>query len=235
MELISLKDRLQRDFYAEMCRVERWSIRVLRAKIGSMLFERTALSRKSARVIKQEIRTLRTEDRLTPSLIFRDPYLLDFLNLKGAYQEKDLEAAILREMEAFVLELGGGFTFVARQKRISVGPDDFYLDLLFYHRGLKRLVAVELKLGKFRPEYKGQMELYLRWLDRNERKPGEESPLGLILCAGKSNEQIELLQLDRCGIQVAQYLTDLPPRRLLEKKLREAIRFARKQLIPPTG
>ena len=151
-------------------------------------------------------------------------------SLKGVYQEKDLEAAILREMETFVLELGIGFTFVARQKRISVGPDDFYLDLLFYHRALRRLVAVELKLDKFRPEHKGQMELYLRWLNRNERKPGEASPLGLILCAGKSDEQIELLQLDRSGIRVAQYLTDLPQRRLLERKLHEAIRSAREQL-----
>src|SRR6266481_2477404 len=99
--------------------------------------------------------------------------------------ERDVEVAILREMEQFILELGVGFAFVARQKRMMVGPDDFYLDPLFYHRGLRRLVAVELKLDKFRPEYKGQMELYLRWLERHERQSGEEAPVGLILRAGK--------------------------------------------------
>lgn len=230
IELIPLDDSLKREFYAEMCRIEGWSVRVLRAKVAGMLFERTALSKKPALGIKREIHALRKKDRLTPDLVFRDPYFFDFLGLKGAYQEKDLEAAILREMEQFILELGIGFTFVARQKRITVGPDDFYLDLLFYHRGLRKLVAVELKLDKFRPEYKGQMELYLRWLEKHERKAGEQAPLGLILCAGKSDEQVELLQLGKSGIRVAQYLTELPPRKVLEKKLHDAIRLARERL-----
>jgi predicted nuclease of restriction endonuclease-like (RecB) superfamily len=186
---------LQRDFYAKICRVERWSVRTLRQKIASLLYERTALSRKPAELAKLELRALREEDRMTPDLVFRDPYLLDFLGLKDTFQEKDLETAILREWEAFIMELGRGFTFVARQKRITVDHDDFYLDLLFFHRDLCRLVAVELKLDKFRPDHKGQMELYLRWLDQHERKPGEESPLGIILCAGKNTEQIELLEL----------------------------------------
>lgn len=160
VEVIPLKDELQRDFYAEMCRVERWSVRTLRQKIGGMLYERTALSKKPDKLIKQELDTLREEDKLTPDLVFRDPYLLDFLGLKDTYSEKDLETAILREMESFILELGVGFTFVERQKRITVGDDDFYLDLLFYHRKLRRLVAIELKLDKFKPAYKGQMELY---------------------------------------------------------------------------
>ena len=209
--LIPLKDQLQRDFYAEMCRMERWSVRTLRKEIGSMLFERTALSRKPEKLIELELEALRQDDQLTPDLVFRDPYFLDFLRLKEAYQEKDLEAAILRELEQFLLELGVGFTFVARQKRIIVDEDDFYMDLLFYHRDLRRLVVIELKLDKFRPEHKGQMELYLRWLERYERKQGEESPLGIILCAGKKDERIELLELDRSGIHVAEYLTTLPP------------------------
>ena len=142
--IIYLKDELQRDFNAEMCRTENWSVRTLRKKIDGMLFERTALSRKPAELARQELVSLREEDMLTPDLIFRDPYLLDFLGLRDAYGEKDLEAAILREMEQFILELGVGFTFAARQKRITVGEDDFYLDLLFYHRILRRLVAVEL-------------------------------------------------------------------------------------------
>lgn len=162
-------------------------------------------------------------------MVFRDPYFLDFLNLKGAFQEKDLEAALLREMESFVLELGEGFAFVARQKRLQIGGRDYWIDLLFYHRGLRRLVVIELKLDRFKPEFKGQMELYLRWLDKHERGPGEEAPIGLILCAGKSGEEVELLQLDQSGIRVAEYMTELPPRRLLEKKLHEALRLARER------
>lgn len=227
--LIPLKDSLKREFYAEMCRMERWSVRTLRRKIDSMLYERTALSRKPEKLIEQELETLRQEDLLTPDLVFRDPYFLDFLGLKDAYHEKDLEAAILRELEAFIMELGAGFTFVARQKRIIVDDDDFYMDLLFYHRDLRRLVVIELKLGKFRPEHKGQMELYLRWLDRYERKQGEESPLGIILCAGKDDERVELLELNTAGIHVAQYLTILPPKELLRQKLHAAIERSRKQ------
>jgi predicted nuclease of restriction endonuclease-like (RecB) superfamily len=230
VEIIPLKDPLQRDFYAEMCRIEAWSVRTLRKKIDGMLFERTALSRKPAELARQELEALREEDKVTPDLVFRDPYLLDFLGLKDSYGEKDLEAAILREMEQFILELGVGFTFVARQKRITVGEDDFYLDLLFYHRKLGRLVAVELKLRRFKPADKGQMELYLRWLEKYEQVPGEESPLGLILCAGKSEEQIELLQLEKSGIRVAAYLTELPPKDILQKKLHETIIFARSRL-----
>lgn len=228
--IIPLEDKLQRDFYAEMCRVERWSVRTLREKIGGMLYERTALSKKPERLVRRELEKLREEDRLTPDLVFRDPYLLDFLGLKDTFSEKDLEAAILREMESFILELGTGFSFVARQKRMTIGDDDFFLDLLFYHRKLRRLIAIDLKLGKFKPEYKGQMELYLRWLEKYEMQPYEESPIGLILCAGKSEEQIKLLELDRGGIRVAAYLTELPPQEVLRKKLHEAIILARKQL-----
>lgn len=226
-EIIYLQQPLQKEFYAEMCRVERWSVRTLRKKVGSMLFERTALSQKPAELAKLELEALREEDRMSPDLVFRDPYLLDFLGLKGAYQEKDLETAILRELEAFIMELGVGFTFVARQKRITVDHDDFYLDLLFFHRDLRRLVAVELKLDKFRPDHKGQMELYLRWLDKHERKAGEDTPLGIILCAGKNSEQIELLELGRAGIHVAEYLTVLPPKDILKRKLHETIERSR--------
>ena len=182
---------------------------------------------------KQELARLRDEDRLTPDLVFRDPYLLDFLGLKDTYSEKDLEAAILRELESFILELGAGFAFVARQKRMVIDERDFYLDLLFYHRKLRRLVAIELKLGPFEAADKGQMELYLRWLEKHETQEGEESPLGLILCADKSDEQIELLQLDRSGIRVAAYLTELPPRALLQQKLHAAVAAARARLDDP--
>ena len=202
----------------------------MRKKIGGMLFERTALSRKSEKVVKREIDTLRKTDQVTPDLVFKDPYFLDFLGLRDHYVEKDVEDAILREMELFLLELGAGFTFVARQKRISVDNVDYYLDLLFFHRGLRRLVAIELKMDEFRPAYKGQMEFYLHWLDRYECKQAEGRPIGLILCAGKKDETIELLELSKSGIRVAQYMTQLPPRKIIEEKLHQAIRLAKLRL-----
>jgi len=229
-QIIYLDDPLRREFHAEMCRLERWSARTLQSKISGMLFQRTALSRKPAELARQQLKALREEDKLSPDTVFRDPYLLDFLGLTDTYSEKDLEASILRGLESFVLELGVGFTFVARQKRITVDNKDYYLDLLFYNRKLRRLVAIDLKLDRFQAADKGQMELYLQWLDKYDRPPDEEPPLGLILCAGKSDQHIELLQLDRSGIRVATYLTELPPKRLLRKKLQEAIASARERL-----
>lgn len=230
VEIIPVEDSLKRDFYAEMCRIERWSVRTLRQKIDSMLYERTAISRKPEELIRQELDTLRSEDRLTPDLVFRNPYFLDFLNLKEAYNERDVETAILRDLESFLLELGAGFTFVARQKRMIIDGEDHYLDLLLYHRKLKRLIAVELKLGKFKAADKGQLELYLRWLERYEKEPDEEAPLGLILCAESGHETIELLRLAPSGIRVAEYLTELPPREILEKKLHAAVEHARQRM-----
>jgi hypothetical protein len=128
------------------------------------------------------------------------------------------------------LELGEGFAFVARQKRMVIDGKDFVVDLLFYHRYLRRLVAMDLKLEEFKPAHKGQMELYLRWLDKHERQPGEESPLGLILCESAGAEQIELLQLGNDGIRIGTYLTELPPKHLLEQKLRSAAALARQRL-----
>ena len=230
LALIPLKQSLQREFYAEMCRAERWSVRTLREKIRSMLYERTAISKKPEELARAELAQLRSKDQLSPDLVFRDPYVLDFLGLKDRYLEQDLEDAILRELETFLLELGTGFAFLARQQRIQIDSDDFYLDLLFYHRRLKRLIAIDLKLGDFKAEYKGQMELYLRWLARHEQQPGEASPLGIIMCAGKKEEQIELLELDQSGIHVAEYLTALPPRELLQQKLHAAIKTSRARL-----
>ncbi|MEI6705004.1 MAG: PDDEXK nuclease domain-containing protein [Deltaproteobacteria bacterium] len=225
-EIIYLEQPFQRDFYAEICRLEKWNVRTLRKKIGSMLYERTAISKKPDELIRHELDQLRHEDQLSPDLVFRDPYLLDFLGLSDRYIEKDLEDAILREIENFLLELGVGFTFVARQKRIMLDNDDYYLDLLFFHRGLRRLVAIELKMRAFRPADKGQMELYLRWLEKYEMKVGEELPIGLILCAGKKQETVELMALEQSGIRVAEYLTELPSREALEARLHQAITTA---------
>jgi len=228
--LIPIKEPLKREFYAEMCRIEGWSVRTLREKINGMLYERTALSRKPQALARRELAALRDEDKLTPDLVFRDPYFLDFLGLQDAYSEKDLESAILRELERFILELGVGFAFVARQKRITVDNEDYYIDLLFYHRKLRRLVAIDLKLGRFRAADKGQMELYLRWLDEHERQPDEETPIGLILCADKSEEHVRLLRLDEGGIRVAAYMTELPPKEVLREKLHAALIAARAKL-----
>jgi predicted nuclease of restriction endonuclease-like (RecB) superfamily len=229
-QVIAIDDPLKRDFYAEMCRIERWNTRTLEKKINSMLFERTALSRKPTELAALELQQLREEDKVTPDLVFRDPYILDFLGLKDTYAERDLEAAILREMEAFILELGVGFCFVARQQRMQVDDRDYYLDLLFYHRKLRRLIAIDLKLGKFEAADKGQMELYLGWLKRHACEPDEAEPLGMILCAGKSEEHIALLELQQSGIHVATYWMDALPKKELERKLHEAVRLARGRL-----
>ena len=226
-----VEDSLKRDFYVELCRLELWSVRQLQERMNSMLFERTALSKKPDETIRHDLDQLRLEGTVTSELLLKDPYLLDFLGLNDRYLERDLEDAILRELEHFLLELGSGFTFVARQKRIQIDDDDFYIDLLFYNRKLRRLVAIDLKLGVFKAEYKGQMELYLRWLAKHELESDEETPLGIILCAGKKNEQIELLELDHGSIHVAEYLTVLPPRATLEARLHESIEVARQRFL----
>jgi len=239
IEILPLKQPLEREFYAEMCRVERWSVRTLRERIGSQLYLRTAIAKQPESVVKAEISHLRAGGQMTPDLVFRDPYMLDFLGLPQDYSERDLEDGILREMERFLLELGVAFTFVARQKRISVDNKDFYLDLLFYHRFLKRLVAVELKLEEFQPAHKGQMELYLRWLDKHDRPAGEEPPIGLILCASAGAEQVELLDLGASNIRVAEYLAHIPDMKVLQAQLHRAVALARERAargaLPQTG
>lgn len=229
-ELLPLKQPLQREFYAEMCRIEGWSVRTLAERIDSLLYERTALSRKPEALIRAELAVLRAKEEVSPALVLKDPYVLDFLGLTDHYLEKGLEDAILRDLETFLLELGAGFSFIARQKRIQLDGDDFYIDLLFFNRRLKRLVAIELKLGRYKHAYKSQMELYLRWLDRHERAPDELPPLGIILCAEKNSEQVELLELGAAGIHVAEYLTVLPPRDLLHERLHAAITSAQARL-----
>ena len=230
VELIAIEDSLKREFYATLCGSERWSVRTLRERKGSMMYERTAISKKPELTIINDLKLLREENKMSPDLFFKDPYVLDFLGLKDTYSEKDLENAILAELEKFILEMGIDFAFLGRQKRITVDNRDYYIDLLFYHRRMRRLVVIELKLEEFKPEHKGQVELYLRWLNKYERMEGEESPLAIILCAEKSSETIELLELDNSGIHVAQYLTYMPPKEVLEEKLHKAIQRARLQL-----
>lgn len=227
IRLISIEDELKRNFYAEMCRLERWSVRTLRQKIDNMLFERTAIAKKPESVITLEIEKLKAGDLNNPDLYLQDPYILNFLKAKTISSESDLEQAILDELQLFIQELGSDFCFIARQKRMSTENNDRYLDLLFFHRGMCRLIAIELKMTSFQPEHAGQMEWYLKWLDKYERKENEEKPLGIIICAGKDQEDIELLELDKNGIHVAEYLTELPKKDLIEHKLRQAIILAR--------
>lgn len=234
-QLIAMADPFQRDFYAQMCRIERWSVRELASRIDSMLYQRTALSKQPEALIELELQSLAQNDQISSNLLLKDPYVLDFLDLTDHYLERDLEDAILRDLESFLLELGAGFTFIARQKRIQIDNDDFYIDLLFYNRRLQQLVAIDLKMGAFKAQYKGQMELYLRWLDKHERQPGEEPPLGIILCAENRQEQVELLQLDADGIHVAEYLTELPERQLLHERLQRAIDAAQQKYVGNTA
>lgn len=230
IEILPLNDGLQREFYLTLATSGRWSVRRLRKEIDGMLYERTAISSKPDDLIKKELTTLRDDNVMSPDLVFKSPYFLEFTGLKGMYSERDLEDSLLAHLEQFIIELGGGFSFVARQKRMIIDGEDFYLDLLFYHRRLHRLIAIDLKLGRFKAQYKGQMELYLRWLEQNEVEPGEESPLGLLLCTEGSEEQIELLQLDKSGIKVAQYMTELPPREVLQCQIQKSLEAAKARL-----
>ena len=225
--LIYIENDIKREFYIQMSVHERWSVRTLQERIDSMLFERTAISKKPEQTILNDLELLKTEKQISPDLTFRDPYFLDFLGLHDSYSEKDLESSILAQLQHFITEMGSEFAFLARQKRIIIDDEDFYIDLLFYHRGLRRLVAIDLKLGKFKAGYKGQMELYLRWLEKNEQKEGENKPIGLILCSEKSPEQINYLMLDNDDqIKVSAYLTQLPEKKLLLEKLERAIAIA---------
>ena len=230
--LMGVKDELARTFYMEMCRIEHWDTRTLDDKIDSQLYERTAISRRPEEVIKRELQNVKETNTLVPDLVFRSSYLLDILGLPDTFSEKDLEDSILSQIQLFIKEFGSDFAFLDRQKRITVDSVDYYIDLLFFHRGLKRLVVVDLKLGKFKPEYEGQMLLYLRYLNKNERREGEESPIGLILCSEGNTEHIEYLMLEEDSpIRVAQYYTKLPDKKLLSEKLQRAIAIAKEHYV----
>jgi len=227
--LMFIDDTLKRSFYTEMTRIEHWDTRTLDSKIDSMLYERTALSRKPEELIKQELEQIKSTNTLTPDVVFRSSYFLDAIGLVDVYSEKELESAILINLQSFIKELGSDFAFLDRQKRITVDATDYYIDLLFYHRSLRRLVAIDLKLGKFKPKHEGQMLLYLRYLNTNERKEGEETPIGLILCSEGNTEHIEYLMLEDTNIKVAQFYTQLPDKNVLSEKLQRAIAIAREQ------
>lgn len=223
IELLPLTNQNQRDFYTYITIQDNLSVRQLRTCIRKMTYERSALSKRSEQYKEQMLWILKSNHTLSPELVLKDPYLLEFLNLPEEHYESDLENAILQQIEQFILELGTGFAFVARQKRMTIDNEHFYLDLLMYNRKLKRLIAIELKTGKFKAEYKGQMEFYLNWLKKYETLEGENSPIGIILCSEKSNAQIELLDISESNIHIAEYWTELPPIKIFEKKIQEIV------------
>jgi len=218
-ELLPLKDKDAREYYVTEVASRNLGVRELKRLIDTRAYER-----------REVANSMLSPQAIVPFNAFKDPYLLDMLGLKDSYSESDLEQAILHGLELFILEFDSGFTFVARQKRMQMNADDFYLDLLFYHRALKRLVAVELKLGKFKPAYKGQMEFYLKYLDKYERMPGENAPIGILLCAQSDRDQIELMELDKAGIAVAEYLTVLPPKAEFNAKIKSLYAEAQERL-----
>jgi predicted nuclease of restriction endonuclease-like (RecB) superfamily len=228
--IVPIEDELKRNFYIELCKIEKWSTRHLDERIQSMLYERTSISKKPDKTIRQELQQLKKQQQITSDIVFRDPYILDFLGLSDTFSEMDLESAIIIELQRFIIELGNDFAFLARQKRITIDNRDYKIDLLFYHRRLKCLVAIDLKIGEFEAGYKGQMELYLRYLEKNESMQGENSPVGLVLCTGKNEEHIELLRLEESNIKVAEYITILPDKKLLKQKLHKAIEIAKHKL-----
>lgn len=230
LSLLSIKNQQELNFYSYMCMNDKWSVRQLRSNIHRMLFECSAISRKNDKEIQQALMVLKNAEIFDVDLVLKDPYVVDFLNLPKNYYEHELEEAILQEIEQFILELGTGFSFVARQKRITIDDDHFYIDLLFYNRRLKRLVAVELKTGKFKAEYVGQMQLYLGWLKQFEVLEDENPPIGIILCTEKSPHQIELLEIDKSSIHVAEYWTELPPPDVFERKIREIVNRSKERM-----
>jgi predicted nuclease of restriction endonuclease-like (RecB) superfamily len=234
VELLSLKDPLKRDFYAQMAQLDRWSVRMLREKISKMLYERTALTQQPKEIVENSLSLVKEEDRLDPKMLLQNPYILDFLDLPTSYNESELEQAILNAIQKFLLELGAGFCFVERQKRITVGERDYYADLLLYNRYLRRLILIELKTSHFKPAHKGQMEFYLRWLDKYERRGDDKPPLGIILCAERNQQEVELFDLDESGIHVAEYWTELPSKQVLEAKIQEIVQ-QKSQLGLATG
>ena len=226
VELVTISQPVKRLFYQQMSIVNGWSVRQLRSQEDKMAYERSFIAAKPEDEQVKLLTTV-THGDIAPDIILKSSYVVDFLGLKTGFSENDLEDAVVEQLERFIMELGQDFAFLERQKKISIDSIDYKFDLLFYHRRLHRLFAIDLKLGKFKPEYKGQMELYLKYLEKYEKQPGEEEPLGLLLCSEGNTEHIELLMLDEQNIKVAQYLTILPEKQWFIDKLNRSIMIAK--------
>ncbi len=226
--LFSVKDPLARRFYVEMCALEHWDSRTFEEQIDGQLYERTAISRRPEALIRQQLDEVRKTHVIVPDMVFRSSYFLDMLGLPDVFSESELEASVLNQVEDFMTSLGSDFTLVARQKRITVDAVDYKMDLVFFHRALRRTIVVDLKLGKFKPAYEGQMLLYLRYINKYERHEWEDAPIGLVLCSEGNTEHIEYLMLDENSpIKVAQYYTQLPDKKVLSEQLQRAILIAK--------
>lgn len=211
------KTQEERAFYLTLASRENYSFRELDRQISVSTFERAALTTSKLSTLLRE---------LHPSLnyTFKDSYVLEFLGLPEAHSESDLQKALTRHMKAFILELGGDFIFIGEQYRLQVGNQDFYIDLLFYHRGLVALVAFELKIGKFKPEHMGQLNFYLEALDRDVKKPHENPSIGVLLCRDKDDEVVEYaLSRNLSPTLIAEYQLQLPDKKLLQAKLHELL------------
>ncbi len=217
VRLFTLDDPHKRDFYEEEARRAGWSVRQLDRQINSMLYERLALSRKKGEFLQK---AEQSEDLTTPEEEIKDPYILEFLGLPEFHSEKDLESALIQHLADFLLELGYGFTFVARQKRLQIGSESYYLDLLLYHRRLRCLVVIDLKVGKFTHADVGQMNLYLNYLRENETLEGEAPPVGLILCSEK-DEAVAHYALGGLSHKVfaSRYKLQLPDPEMLKREI----------------
>jgi len=192
LEILKIKEPLKQEFYISMCSSENWSVRELSGRIDSMLFERTAISKLPEKTIVNDLKQLREKKEMSVNLFVKDPYVLDFLGLKDTFSEHDLELAILVELQQFILEFGNDFAFLARQKRITIDQEDYFID-------------------------------------KYEKQEGENAPIGLLLCSEKSDKMVELLELDKSGIHVATYLTELPPVAVFESKIQQSIALAKQK------
>lgn len=207
------KTEAERLFYLQLATTERYSTRELDRQINSGIFERTSLA---------DTKLSQTVHPKSLSGVFRDTYVLDFLNLPSNHSENELKTALVAYLKEFILELGRDFTFLGEEYRLQVGNSDFFIDLLFYHRELQSLVAFELKIDKFRPEYLGQIEFYLEALDRDIKKPHENPSIGVLLCRDKDDEVVEYaISRSLSPTVVAEYEIKLIPKALLRRKLNE--------------
>ncbi|MEQ1531082.1 MAG: PDDEXK nuclease domain-containing protein [Methylococcales bacterium] len=214
--IMTLKTSEERAFYLNLVVQQRLSVRDLERQIDTAQFERSLLSAKRSPLARE----------LHPDIqqTFKDQYVLEFLGLPETHSENDLQTALIQHMKAFILELGGDFIFMGEQFRLQVGNQDFYIDLLFYHRGLSALVAFELKIGKFSPEHMGQLNFYLEALDRDVKKPHENPSIGVLLCRDKDDEVVEYaLSRNLSPTLIAQYQLQLPDKKLIQAKLHELL------------
>jgi predicted nuclease of restriction endonuclease-like (RecB) superfamily len=225
VRLLSINDLDAREFYETEALRGGWSVRQLARQIDSMFYQRTALSRNKAAMLTKGVKT-KPEDRVTPEEEIKDPYILEFLALKDEYSESQLEEALIRHLESFLLELGGAFTFVGRQKRLRIGDHWFRVDLLFFHRRLRCLVIIDLKLGEFTHADAGQMHMYLNYAREHWTNPDENPPVGLILC-DEENAAVAHYTLENLPNKVlaAKYHTLLPDQKVLTEEIERTRRL----------